>query len=143
MVSPRDTTDKNFDILADLITELGLPINLDKKTLPSKTVTCLGITIDIDSVTLRIDKHKLKDIYQECIQVSHKNILSKRKFQSMLGKLLYIHKCVAPARIFVNRILALFREHSHSNRIKLTEDFHRDIQWFVTFLFHPLMASLS
>ena len=69
MVSPRDTANKYFDILADLITEHGLPINPDKITPPSKTLTCLGITIDIDAGTLSIDKHKLKDIYQECIQV--------------------------------------------------------------------------
>ena len=30
--------------------------------------------------------------------------------------------------------LVMFRHHSHKNRIKLTEGFHKDIHWFVTFL---------
>ena len=142
IVSPRDNAEKKFYILVDLITELGLPMNQDKKTPLSKILICLSITFDIDSGTLSIDKHKLKDIYQECIQVSHKKFLSRRKFQSLLGKLLYIHKCVAPARIFINHILTLFREHSHRTHIKLTEDFYKDIQWFVTFL-QAFNASLS
>ena len=60
-------------------------MNLGKMSPLSKTLTCLGITIDIDSATINIDKRKLKDIYQECIQVSHKKFLNRRKFQSLLG----------------------------------------------------------
>ena len=48
-VSPKDTADKNFDDLADLITDLGVPMNPDKKTPPCRTFTSLGMTIDIDS----------------------------------------------------------------------------------------------
>ena len=33
-----------------------------------------------------------------------------------------------------SRILALFHENSHLKKIYLTSDFHKDIQWFLTFL---------
>ena len=77
---------------------------------------------------------KLQAIYDECVRVRKSKYLSKRSFQSLLGKLLYIQKCVKPSRIFVNRVLALFRQNSHSNRIHLTSDFYKDIDWFLTFL---------
>ena len=44
--------------------------------------------------------------------------------------------CVAPARTFINCILALFRQNSHKKWIRLTADFIADIDWFITFLPH-------
>ena len=63
-----------------------------------------------------------------------KKSLSKKSYQSSISKLIYIHKCVTPARTFVNRILSLFRSSSHKSRIQLTQDFFRDIQRFLKFL---------
>ena len=40
---------------------------------------------------------------------------------------IYVHKCVQPARIFINQILALFRTNVHKKHIKLNEEFYRDI----------------
>ena len=51
-----------------------------------------------------------------------------------MGKLLYIQKCVHSARVFINRILALFRRNSGKKRIYLDRDFHKDIAWFLKFL---------
>ena len=60
--------------------------------------------------------------------------LTKKSFQSLLGKLLYIHKCVVPARTFINRMLALFKQNSTKQRIVLTEEFNKDLNWFLLFL---------
>ena len=77
---------------------------------------------------------KLESIYSECVATSSKHHLSKGAFQSLLGKLLYIHKCVPPARMFIDRMLALFRKNSDAKRITLTNDFHKDLTWFLVFL---------
>ena len=58
-----------------------------------------------------------------------------------MGKLLYIQKCVHSARIFINRILALFRKNSGKKRIYLDHDFHKDIAWFLKFL--PLFNGIT
>ena len=50
--------------------------------------------------------------------------------QPLICKLIYIHKCVRPARIFINRILELFRANHDKERIRLTEDFFQDMAWF-------------
>ena len=68
----------------------------------------------------------------ECGQIKDKKYLTKRGFQTLLGKLLYLHKCVRPSRIFINRML--FRDNHGAKRIPLTEEFHRDLQWFLIFL---------
>ena len=92
--------------------------------------------ISISNFTLSIDQDKLDLVYQECLKVKQSQFLSKKAYQSLLGKLLYLHKCVAPAKIFVNIILALFRENVHLRRNKLTEEFFKDIEWFLVFLPH-------
>ena len=80
-----------FRILYDLITDLGLPVNPDKVNPPAVELTCLGISINIDNSTLAIDKQKLDTFYEECCNTLKHKYLSRQKFQSLLGKLLYIH----------------------------------------------------
>ena len=58
----------------------------------------------------------------------------KRQLQSLLGSLLYIHKCVKPARYFLNRMLGTLRGASNPARVMLSDDFQRDLAWFDKFL---------
>ena len=125
---------KFYNTLSDLFIELGLPMNMEKRTPPSKILTCLGILINIETNTLSIDQEKLLTIHEGCLHVAGKKYLTKKAFQSLLGKLIYIHKCVIPARIFINRMLVIFRENAHKKRIKLTQEFFQDLVWFLEFL---------
>ena len=111
-------------------------MNPDKCVPPYKALTCLGIHVDIVNSSLSIDQAKLHAIHSECVQVSNKKYLSKKSFQSLLGKLIYLHKCVVPAKTFVNRILQLCRDNFHNKRIYLTSEFFKDIAWFQVFLLH-------
>ena len=95
---------------------------------------CLGIEINTVNRTLRIPNDKLKDIQQICLDYVTKQKVTKSQYQSLLGSLLYITKCVNPARFFLNRMLMLLRENTHANCIKLNSEFHRDLNWFNTFL---------
>ena len=133
LVSTEDVAHSHFDDLYDLISDLGLPINPDKKT-PTRRLTCLGISIDLDANTLSIEHNKLREIYAECLQVSTKTHLTRKKFQSLLVKLMYLHKVIKPARVFVNRILATFRNNFTERKIKLSKEFFQDLHWFLTFL---------
>ena len=136
IVSTEDDAWRHFNKLSALLTELGLPMNENRRSPPTRVLTCLGITIDLDKNSLSIEASKLQEIYQECCQVMTKNSLTRRQFQSLLGKLIYLHKCIKPARIFIHRILSLFRDNPHAKKIKLTEEFFLDIQWFIRFLPH-------
>ena len=132
VVTSKSKASEQFAMLCDLLYELGLPLNKDKLTTSSKQITCLGI--DINNNTMSITQDKVKAIYAECLAVSKKTVLSKQAFQSLLGKLIYIQKCVKPSRLFINRILDLFRTNFHLRKIHLTSDFLKDIRWFLAFL---------
>ena len=73
---------------------------MDKLVNPSTSVVCLGILIDSKNQTISIHPTKLQEIVQMCAMWSSKKFCTKTQFQSLLGSLLYITKCVRPARFF-------------------------------------------
>ena len=76
----------------------------------------------------------MEEIYAECLAVKSKSCLTKRQFQSLLGKLIYLHKCIKSARIFVNRILSVLRDSSQAKKINLTQEFFMNSARFLKFL---------
>ena len=134
LVSDYTNAETSFRALYELLLELGLPINPKKICPPAKCMPCLGIYFNLNDFSIAITDEKISGIIDCICEVMNKKSLTKKQYQSLTGRLLYIHRCVKPARIFVNRILALFRKNHNKKRITLTEDFHADIQWFAQFL---------
>ena len=93
VVAPRFQAREQYDWLSELLDTLGLPINPSKKTPPCEALTCLGMVVNISDGTLSIAPDKLQSIYQVCCQVAPKKSLSKKSYRSLIGKLIYIHKC--------------------------------------------------
>ena len=124
----------SYDALTHLMRELGLTISTKKLVPPATQVTCLGVLIDTVRGTIAIPPEKLADITQAVHQWLSKDVASKRQLQSILGLLLYVHKCVKPARVFLNRMLELLRFAQDRQKILLTPEFKRDLRWFAKFL---------
>ena len=59
---------------------------------------------------------------------------SNQQLQSLLGSLLFIYKCVRPARVFLNRMLQFLRLMGTQKIVTLSAEFFRDLHWFCTFL---------
>ena len=120
----------SFASLFDLMKDLGL-MSSDKKLIPQSTqVVCLGVLIDTEKGTVFIPPEKLHQISDMVKEWLTKKACTKRQLQSLLDLLLYIHKCVKPARAFLNRMLALLRSGHATRKIDLTSDFRRDLSWF-------------
>ena len=130
-----------FASLFKLMKDLGLTISDSKLVPPSTQVVCLGVLIDTEKGTVSIPPDKLSQINDTVRQWIKKTTCTKRQLQSLLGLLLYVHKCVKPARAFLNRMLALLRAGHASEKIHLTPEFRRDLRWFVKFL--PLYNGVS
>ena len=123
-----------YQFLLNLLPQLGLDISQEKLVPPTTVATCLGIRIDTTARTISIPTEKLNDILYLCQSWTSKSSCTKNQLQSLLGSLLYITKCVRPARYFLNRMLALLRDSYDKNIIKLTQQFGQDLNWFLTFL---------
>ena len=78
LINHKSKAKQVFDTLTDLWQELGLPMNNDKRTPPTRTLICLGICITLDTNTLSIDAEKIGAIYDQCINTLSKNTISKK-----------------------------------------------------------------
>ena len=71
LVSTADLAHFEFEDLSALIIDLslpnpaecGLPMNPEKKTPPTRRLTCLGMSIDLDANAISIENSKLEEIY--------------------------------------------------------------------------------
>ena len=125
---------RSYDALIQLLQKLGLEVSSKKLVPPSTKATCLGIEIDSEKCTVAIPPEKLRQISDMVDAWRHAKFCSKNQLQSLLGNLLYVQKCVKPARIFLNRMLELLRQNYDKNSITLTQNFRRDLRWFHRFL---------
>ena len=126
----------SFQTLVSLLHRLGLTISEKNLVPPSTQVTCFGVKIDTANGFVSIPPEKMQAISDMVIDWQGKKFCTKRQLQSLLGHLLYIHKCVKPAKFFLNRMLELLRNAHNAACIKLIPAFYRDLRWFKNFLPH-------
>ena len=133
IVSPnQQKANIDFQEARDLLMELGLPEATDKAQPPATAVTWLGIVLDTQSMTLSIPDEKLKKVKNKINIISQRRSVSKKKYQSLLGALLHVAKCIAPARLFVSRLLEALRD-TKGRYVKLNGEVKKDLRWFREF----------
>ena len=123
-----------YEFLLQLLPKLGLDINKKKRVPPTTSMICLGILVNSQIRTMSVPPEKLKSIGDMCHEWQNKNFCSKRQLQSLLGSLLFIFKCVRPARVFLNCMLEFLRLMGTQKMATLSSEFFRDLNWFCTFL---------
>ena len=96
----------------------------------------MGIVVNVKECTFSIPTDKLDEVWCLCSEMFLRDKLSRRELQTLLGKLLYISRCVKGARIYINRLLALLRRHQACTNIIPDEGFYLDLYWFISFLKH-------
>ena len=131
--TPRDACHA-YDALYSVLKTLGLTISAKKLIAPATKAVCLGVVFDTEKEEISIPDEKMTQIIQNVEAWRSKSFCSRRQLQSLLGHLLYVHKCVKPARFFVNRMLDLLRSNYDQEKIKITQEFKHDLRWFSRFL---------
>ncbi len=125
---------QGYEMLRQLLKDLGLPEAVEKSQPPSNKVTWLGYIIDTKANELRIPPAKLTTTIDLAKHWYQKPYCTPAHLRSLLGKLLYHSHCVPPARLFLNRILAIYRQHQNDQHICITSEFKKDLAWFIEHL---------
>ena len=130
-VSPPSSAVTDFQALGELFASLGLQESSDKSCSPSTVMVCLGVQLDTTQFTLSVSSERLCEIEQLLEQWLTKRTATKTSIQSLVGKLIFVSKCVRQSRVFIARILALLgklkHNHHHAN---LTAEFRKDLMWW-------------
>ena len=124
----------SYDALHQLMRQLSLEVSTKTLVSPSTSAVCSGIRIDTVDITISIPYEKMQQITAMIQEWSSKKCCTRHQLQLLLGNLLYVHKCVKPSQIFVNRMLDLLCANYDITHITLTPEFQRDIRWFTQFL---------
>ena len=118
----------SFNSMVTLLQDLNIPISKSKLTPPTTKINCPGIEVDSVKATLSIPTDKLGEILQECIKFKNQKHFTRRQLQSIIGKLMFIHKVVKPARLFVNRLLETLK--NMKDKASMSPEILKDINWF-------------
>ena len=133
ILSPnREVATRDYHRACQLLQELGLPEAMDKAQPPARSIKWLGVIIDAENRTLSVPADKLKEILDHVEVVYQKAFITKKQLQSLLGHLLFVAKCVKPARVFVSRLLNALRD-MKGVRTRVDEEMRRDLDWFRQF----------
>ena len=134
-VSSPSTATSDFQALGDLLTSLGLQESSEKSCSPSPVMICLGVQLDTNNFTLSVSSERLWELETLLHRWLTKRTATKLALQSLVGKLVFVSKCIRQSRVFIARILALLgklrHDHHHAN---LTAEFRKDLVWWRRFL---------
>lgn len=108
-VSPLPLATSHFNKVGILLHHLGLEESLNKSCPPSPVRTCLGVQLNTLDFTLSVDSDRLAEIESLLQTWLHKRTTTKSSLQSLVGKLVFVSKCVRQSRVFIARILCFLR----------------------------------
>ena len=134
-ISPPSDANLHFEELGALLKFLGLEESIDKCCPPSPIMTCLGVELNTIALTLSVSPDRLSELDDLLHAWLHKRTTTKQALQSLVGKLIFVSKCVRQSRIFIARILRLLRSvQFNHHHINLNAEFCKDIYWWCRFL---------
>ena len=128
----KEEADRQYARVQQLFTELGLPEAKGKAQPPATRVRWLGIDISSADMTLSIPQDKLSEVLLVVDRCIGKRTIHRRQYESLIGKLMHIAKCVAPARVFMSRLLQALRE-AQGMFVKVDSQVKADLTWFQEF----------
>jgi hypothetical protein len=130
-IAPNDLADTHFQLTLSTLHNLGFQLNNSKTIAPTSVAICLGISFNIENRTPQIPHTKLQEVLSLCKIYISKSKITKTELQALLGSLMFLHKAIKPARLFVNRILALLRDMGPVASVAIDEGTRQDLRWFI------------
>ncbi|VDH96229.1 ATP-dependent RNA helicase DDX58 [Mytilus galloprovincialis] len=135
-IGSAETTEfagNGFHILKTLIDDLGFKVAEQKCCAPDTNMIFLGKQFDTVNMTISIPNDKLYEIKGVIEKLLTKKTITKKKLESIIGKLSYIADCIRLARLFIARLLALFRTISRKgHHINLNGEAKKDLNFIIS-----------
>ncbi len=124
-----------FKYLGVVLEDLGLVEKQSKEVFPRQLMDCLGVMFDLIHFTMSVTPERFTEIKQLVNNWLINTKATNRKLESLIGKQLFVAKCVASGRLFVGRLLDVLRGlHGHYPIFVVETEMQKDIRWWATFL---------
>ena len=129
-----ENSNKAFNALGTLFSDLGLDSSPDKDSPPSTQMVFLGIHIDTSAMTTTITSERLEELIGQCTALVTASHVSRTDLRSLLGVMSFVTACVRPARLFMNALLNALRDAPDARAFQITAEMKDDLLWWVHFL---------
>ncbi len=131
----KDIADREFNELAILFKQLGVPESEAKAVAPTHRLVFLGILVDCIKMTIGIDAERLAEIKSELTKWLDWEKASVADIQHLVGVLCFAATCVRPGRIFFSRILNWLRSMPKNRHlmVSIPEEVKLDVKWWHNF----------
>ena len=124
-----------FNCLIALLRKLGLSINWNKVIDPCQCLTFLGVQIDINNGTLKLDPPKAFALCNLISDTLCKKRLSKKQLQSLAGKLMWATNVHHFGKTFINTFFdAIQTLKMPHHKIRITDTMFKDLKWWLNCL---------
>ena len=101
-VVPKELVWEAYDFLGGLLSQLGLKESTAKAIPPVTLVSCLGVQFVTVNMTMSVVPSRLAEIISLLASWRVHKTCKKTALQSLVGKLMFVAKCVRQSRIFVS-----------------------------------------
>ena len=131
----KDECEKGYNILYNLLLELGFTLSAHKAVLPCQQLIFLGIQFDTVRLTLSLPTVKLAELHTQVKDFLRKSCVSKRDLQRLVGKLNWACRVVYGGRTFLRRTIDLMNTlHRPRSMCSISKEMQLDLQWWDSFL---------
>ena len=123
-----------FNLVCQMIRDLGLDLALSKCEGPCHRLTWTGSTFDSIKMLMYIEEDKVEDCLDLALSMLTRSDITLKEMESFIGKLQHSIKFCPGGRRFLYRLLRMRREMNEIDKYSLTYEARIDVLWFVRFL---------
>ena len=133
--SDPEVAQGDFQYLGELLETLGLQEATRKAVPPGTRRVLLGVMFDTVAMTIEVSPERVADTLTLTDRWASQSRATKQQVQQMVGKLIFICKCVRQGRVFLNRLLSFLRGFSDEQKTRsIPWKAKLDVMWFNKYL---------
>ena len=124
----------SFSTFTRTLRDLGVKESKEKRVPPTQVLNCVGILVNSKEKTMGIVTERKQELLEELKLWSKKKWCTLKELQSLIGKHQFVCAVVRPGRIFLGRMLEFLRSIGVMAKVKVPEEFLKDVNWWRHFL---------
>lgn len=117
-------------LLICTLRKLGFFIAWQKVTSPAPVTTYLGIVLDIENKRLSLPNDRIGKVYSELDFWVGRKKATEKQLSILIGHLCHCARIVRGGNLYLFFLFEALRESKSKRKIKLSENFHRDLSWW-------------
>ena len=130
----------SFQALLRTLKDIGLKEAQGKRVEPTQVLNCMGTLVNAADKTLSVLPERTAELMTELKAWYNKDYCTIKELQRLVGKLQFVCAVVRPSRLFMSCMLELLRS-IKGGGIHITEEFRKDIMWWIGYL--PIFTGTS